>query len=133
MHQRTLSWIAQVLTALIIGQTLFFKFTDAPETVELFKQLNMGAAAYKAIGALELVACILILIRPTIAWGALLSLGLMSGAIMAHLTKIGFSGPYASLGLLAIVAWALSLTVLYIHRLEIPLIGHFFLPQLFEK
>ncbi|MEM7790134.1 MAG: DoxX family protein [Verrucomicrobiota bacterium] len=123
MNKQTISWISQILIAIIMGQTLFFKFTDAEETVELFKLLDLGALAYKAIGVLELIACILLLVRPTIVYGALLSLGLMSGAIFAHLTTIGFSGPNGSLGLLAILAWALSIVVLLIRRGEIPLIG----------
>ncbi|MEM8866944.1 MAG: DoxX family protein [Verrucomicrobiota bacterium] len=128
MNKQILSWIAQVLVAIIMGQTLFFKFTDAPETVELFQLLGQGALAYKTIGALELIACILILTRPTIIYGALLSIGLMSGAIMAHLTTIGFSGPNGSLGLLAIAAWMLSCLVLAIRRAQIPVIG----PRLFS-
>ncbi|MEM9160463.1 MAG: DoxX family protein, partial [Verrucomicrobiota bacterium] len=83
-----ISWIAQVVIAVIMGQTLFFKFTDAAETVELFAQLGMGAAGYKTIGFLELVACVLLLIRSSIIWGAILSWGLMSGAIMAHFGQV---------------------------------------------
>ncbi len=123
MNTKILSWIAQVIVAIIMGQTLFFKFTDHPETVELFKLLDQGALAYKSIGALELVACILILVPRTIPYGAILSVGLMSGAIMAHITTIGFGAPYGSLGFMAIAAWLLALFVLYIYRIEIPFIG----------
>ncbi|MEM1221134.1 MAG: DoxX family protein [Verrucomicrobiota bacterium] len=123
MNKNTIAWISQILVAIIMGQTLFFKFTDAPETVELFKLLGQGAFAYKTIGILELIACILLVVRPTIVYGAILSIGLMSGAILAHLTTIGFSGPNGSLGLLAVLAWALSAVVLVIRRSEIPFIG----------
>lgn len=123
MNTKTLSLIAQIIVAIIMGQTLFFKFTDHPETVELFKLLDQGAVAYKSIGAVELVACILILVPRTILYGALLSIGLMSGAIMAHITTIGFGAPYGSLGAMAIAAWLCALFVLFIHRKSIPLIG----------
>ena len=123
MNTKILSWIAHVIVAIIMGQTLFFKFTDHPETVELFKLLDQGALAYKTIGALELIACILILVPRTIPYGAVLSVGLMSGAIMAHVTTIGFGAPYGSLGFMAITAWLLALFVLFIHRTEIPFIG----------
>lgn len=123
MNSKILSWIAQVIVAIIMGQTLFFKFTDHPETVELFKLLEQGAFAYKTIGSLELIACILILVPRTIPYGAILSVGLMSGAIMAHVTTIGFGAPYGSLGFMAIAAWLLALFVLLVHRTEIPFIG----------
>ena len=120
MNSKISSWIARVIIIVILGQTLFFKFTDAPETVEIFRQLGLGAAGYKAIGVVELFACILLLLPHAIIYGALLSFGLMSGALFAHLTQLGFAGEMASLGLLAIVAWILSLLVLILHRQKIP-------------
>ena len=130
MNKNTLSWTAQIVVAIILGQTLFFKFTDAPETVELFAQLGMGALGYKLIGLMELVACVLLLMRSGVTWGALLSWGLMSGAIMAHVTQIGFSGPNLSLGSLAIVCWSLSCLILYLRRGQLPVVGQrFFAPS----
>lgn len=124
--QHIISWVAQIIVFVILGQTLFFKFTDAPETVELFAQLGMGAFGYKSIGFLELVAIILLVIKPSIIWGAILSWGLMSGAIMAHVTKIGFSGPNLTLGTLAIVAWLLSALIIYLRKEQLPFIAHMF-------
>jgi len=132
MKSNTLSWGAQVLVAVILGQTLFFKFTDHPETVALFSTLGLGAVAYKSIGVLELLACLFILMPRTIIYGAILSLGLMTGAIMAHLTKIGFSGAYGQLGAMAIVAALLSVGVIWVHRVEIPFIGRSFKGGSFE-
>jgi putative oxidoreductase len=126
MNKNIIAWIAQVVIVVILGQTLFFKFTDAPETVEIFSQLGMGPFGYKLIGLLELIACILLLIRPSITWGAILSWGLMSGAILAHVTKIGFSGPNLSLGLLAILAWLLSALVIYLRRDQVSFINNMF-------
>ncbi|MGF1450760.1 MAG: DoxX family protein [Opitutales bacterium] len=120
MTLKILSWVAQVALAIILGQTLFFKFTDAPETVELFGQLGMGAFGYKLIGALELIACVLLLIPSSIAWGALLAWGLMSGAILAHVTRLGFEGEAGVLGSLAIAAWALSIFIMWVHRKSVP-------------
>jgi|GEM_PF-863798 len=120
------SWVAQIIIVVILGQTLFFKFTDSPETVELFAQLGMGAIGYKLIGFLELIACILLLTRPCIIWGALLNWGLMSGAIMAHVTKIGFEGPNGILGSMAIIAWLLSCVIIYLRRSQISLLSNKF-------
>lgn len=123
--QNKFSWVAQVLVVIILGQTLFFKFTDSQETIALFKILGLGAVAYKSIGALELLACILLLVPRTITLGAILTIGLMSGAIMGHITKIGFEGAYGQLGAMAMIAWALSLAILWIRRKEIPLMGSY--------
>lgn len=123
MNKNVISWIAQIIVVVIIGQTLFFKFTDAPETVELFAKLGMGAFEYKLIGVLELIACILLLVRPLVAWGGVLGVGLMSGAIMAHVTKLGFSGDAGVLGVMAIIAWVLSAVVVLINRNQLPIIG----------
>lgn len=109
-----------MIVVVILGQTLFFKFTDSPETVELFSQLGMGAFGYKLIGTLELIACVLLLIPAGITWGALLGWGLMSGAIIAHVTEIGFEGSYGQLGSMAILAWFLCILVLYVRRSEVP-------------
>ena len=123
MITNTISWIARVLVVIILGQTLFFKFTDAPETVALFAKLDAGAALYKTIGVLELIACLLILVPRTVVYGALLATGLMAGALLAHITKIGFSGADGVLAVMALVALTSALTALFIHRGSIPLIG----------
>ncbi len=70
-------------------QTLFFKFTAAPESVYIFSTLGLEPWGRIGIGILELVASILILIPRTTAFGAVLALGLMGGALFFHLTKLG--------------------------------------------
>jgi uncharacterized membrane protein YphA (DoxX/SURF4 family) len=82
-------WILRILAALIMLQTLFFKFTAAPESVYIFTTLGMEPWGRIGIGIGELIASILILIPATTAFGALLAAGLMSGAIFFHLTKLG--------------------------------------------
>ncbi|MGK0176265.1 MAG: putative membrane protein YphA (DoxX/SURF4 family) [Lentimonas sp.] len=126
MNTKIISWILQLAVVVILGNTLFFKFTDAPETVELFSQLGMGAVGYKLIGTLELLACILLLIPSSVAFGALLAWGLMTGAILAHVTKIGFEGEAGILGSMAIIAWVLSIFIMYIHRASLPLLSAVF-------
>jgi len=70
-------------------QTLFFKFTAAPESVYIFSTLGLEPWGRIGIGTLELIASILILIPRTTAFGAVLALGVMGGAIFFHLTKLG--------------------------------------------
>jgi uncharacterized membrane protein YphA (DoxX/SURF4 family) len=126
MKKNIISWVAQVIVVIILGQTLLFKFTDAPETVALFKELRMGAFGYKLIGTLELIACVMLLIPSSVAWGALLAWGVMSGAILAHLTKIGFNGELGMMGGMAIIAWLLCTVIMFIRRDQVPFFSSMF-------
>src|SRR4051794_21448786 len=81
-------WVAQVGVAIILIQTLFFKFTYAPETQLIFAGRG-GRPAATAVGVLELVCAILLLIPRTAAAGAALALFVISGALFTHLTSLG--------------------------------------------
>ena len=87
-----ISWAARIIVAVILLQTLFFKFTGAEESKYIFTTL-MGAE-FEAVGRIgsgvvELVAAILLLI-PSKAWlGSVVALGTISGAIFSHLTMLG--------------------------------------------
>jgi uncharacterized membrane protein YphA (DoxX/SURF4 family) len=70
-------------------QTLFFKFTSAPESVYIFSKLGMEPWGRIGTGVMELVASLLILIPYTTVIGAILGIGLMSGALFFHLTRLG--------------------------------------------
>jgi uncharacterized membrane protein YphA (DoxX/SURF4 family) len=83
-----LVWTAQIVVAIILLQTLFFKFTYAPETQVIFAERG-GRLAATAVGVVELVCAILLLIPATASIGAGLSLVVISGAIFTHLTSLG--------------------------------------------
>jgi uncharacterized membrane protein YphA (DoxX/SURF4 family) len=83
------TWLLPVVVAAILVQTLYFKFTAAPESVYVFSQLGIEPFGRIATGILELIAAILILVPRTTMLGALLGLGLMSGAIVSHLFVLG--------------------------------------------
>jgi uncharacterized membrane protein YphA (DoxX/SURF4 family) len=82
-------WILRLVAAIILLQTLFFKFTAAPESVYIFTKTGMEPWGRIGSGIVELFASILILIPRTTSIGALFALGTMSGAIFFHLTKLG--------------------------------------------
>jgi hypothetical protein len=82
------SWAAQVIVAIILAQTLFFKFTYAPETQQIFEGRG-GRPAATAVGLIELACVFLLLIPRTSAAGALLSLIVIGGAIFTHLFSLG--------------------------------------------
>ena len=118
-----LLWIPRGLAALIMGQTLFFKFSAAPESVAIFETLGMEPWGRLGTGVLELVALILLFVRP--AWGGLLGSGLMLGAIGAHLTKLGIvvGDDGGSLFAMALVALACCALTSWSLRRELPRLG----------
>jgi hypothetical protein len=123
-----LSWIFQVLAAVILAQTLFFKFTGAKESVYIFSKLGMEPWGRYGSGTAELIAVVLLLIPKTSFIGAILALGVITGAIMSHLTKLGIvvQDDGGLLFALAIVVFVSSLAVAFMRRADAPIIG----PQL---
>lgn len=123
------SWIAQVIVALILFQTLFFKFTGAEESVYIFTKLGMEPLGRIGSGVAELIAVVLLLVPRTVVFGAILALGVIVGAIGSHLTVLGIDvkGDGGLLFALACVVFAGSVAILAIRRMSIPVIG----PRLF--
>ncbi|MBL7805947.1 MAG: DoxX family protein [Saprospiraceae bacterium] len=125
---KTLSWVLRLAVAAILLQTLYFKFTGAAESKYIFETL--GAEPWGRIGSgiAELVAAVLILLPATAGIGAVLSLGIISGAIVSHLTKLGIEvqGDGGLLFYLAVAVFVGSLVVAWIHRREIPVVKAWF-------
>jgi putative oxidoreductase len=124
----TISWVSRIVVAVILLQTLFFKFTGAEESKYIFTTL-LGAEleSFGRIGSglVELIAAIL-LVLPRTAWlGAFLSLGTISGAILSHLTMLGIvvKDDGGLLFVLAVTVFVLSAIVLVIHRRDFPVLG----------
>jgi len=84
-----LDWGARLLAALILLQTLFFKFTASPESVYIFTKVGMEPWGRILVGILEMFAGLALIIPRTSWLGAILALGLMAGAIGMHLTLLG--------------------------------------------
>ncbi|MDP1842135.1 MAG: DoxX family protein [Sediminibacterium sp.] len=84
-----LAWVLRLIAAIIMLQTLFFKFTGAEESIYIFTKLGIEPYGRIGSGIAELIASILILIPSTTAFGALLAMGIMGGAILSHLTTLG--------------------------------------------
>ena len=123
--QRIVCWILQIAVAVILFQTLFFKFTGAEESKYIFTQV--GAEPWGRIGSgiLELIAVILLLIPSTVTLGAILALGAASGAILSHLTRLGIvvKDDGGFLFALAVTIFVSSIVILILRRAEIPVIG----------
>ena len=119
------SWACQLTAAAILGQTLFFKFTGAPESRYIFTTLGIEPWGRIGTGVAELVAVVLLLYPRTSVLGAGLAVGLMAGAIMGHLTKLGIDvqGDHGLLFKLALTVLAASVIVVVLRRRELPIIG----------
>lgn len=120
-----LSWVLRITAAIILLQTLFFKFTAAPESVYIFTKVGAEPWGRIGSGVIELIAAILIL-TPRFTWlGSLLAIGVMAGAILSHLTVLGIEvqGDKGLLFALALIVFVCSTVNLLLHRSEIPVIG----------
>ncbi|GGD79668.1 hypothetical protein GCM10011514_49570 [Emticicia aquatilis] len=113
-----LSWLFRVAAAIILLQTLYFKFTAHPESVELFTKLGVEPWGRVGTGIIELITGVLLLIPATAFVGGFLGMGLMAGAILSHLTVIGIEskGDGGQLFTLAIIVLVLSLLIQFLHK-----------------
>ena len=122
---KTLDWIARVVAAFILLQTLYSKFLGADESIFIFTQLGVEPWGRYLSGVVELLAAILLLV-PRIAWlGSVLGLGLMTGAIASHFLVLGIAvqGDGGLLFALAVVVLGCCAVSLGVHRSEIPIPG----------
>ncbi len=125
MKQATLPgwirWILRGAAAVILGQTLFFKFTGAPESVYIFTTLGAEPVGRIGSGIMELIALSLLLWPRFSFIGAALALGVMSGAIFSHLTKLGIEvqGDGGLLFALALTVWSCSAILLWDARVQV--------------
>jgi len=118
------SWVLQLVVAGILFQTLFFKFTAAEESVYIFSTLGIEPWGRITSGVAELVAVALLLYPPTVVYGAVLSLGVISGALVSH-AKLGIvvKDDGGLLFLLAVLVFFSSLAVVCLRRAELPVVG----------
>lgn len=118
------SWVLQIVVAVILFQTLFFKFSAAEESVYIFSTLGVEPWGRLLAATLELVAVGLILYPPSAIYGALLSLGVIAGALASH-ARLGLvvKDDGGLLFLLAVIVFLSSLAVVYLRRSEIPVLG----------
>jgi putative oxidoreductase len=126
--QTIASWTLQLAVAGILLQTLFFKFTGAPESVYIFSTLGVEPWGRIASGVVELVASLLLLTPATAPLGAIVTMGVMAGAIASHLTVLGIEvqGDGGLLFGLALTAFTASGAVLVVRRASIPVVGRYF-------
>ena len=111
----------RIVVALILLQTLFFKFTAAPESVYIFERVGLEPYGRITSGLFECIAAILILLPRTVWIGAGLSLGIISGALFFHLTVLGIEvqGDGGLLFSLALIVFVFSAVIVWFEREEL--------------
>ena len=112
----------RIIVAIILIQTLRFKFTAHSDSVYIFSQVGLEPIGRIGIGILELIAGILLIIPKTVWAGSTLTLGIIGGAIFMHLTKLGIevNGDSGVLFYTAIITFFLSGIILWFYRKDIP-------------
>ncbi len=124
-RRTTVAWTAQIVVAAILLQTLYFKFTGAPESIYIFSRLGLEPWGRIGSALAELFASVMLLVPSTAALGAILALAVISGALFGHLTRLGIEvqGDGGLLFLLACTVFLGSALVLWLRRGELPLVG----------
>lgn len=114
----------RIIAAVILLQTLFFKFTAAPESVYIFETLGLEPVGRVGIGVLELITAILLLVPRTTGLGALLGMGILGGAIFSHLTRLGIvvQNDGGTLFILAAITFIICSVLAWQHRFQIPIL-----------
>lgn len=116
-------FILRITVAIILIQTLRFKFTAHPDSVYIFKKVGLEPYGRIGIGVLELIAGILLLIPKTVWIGAMLTLGILFGAMLMHLTILGveINNDGGILFYTAITTFILAAIILYAYKKDIRL------------
>jgi uncharacterized membrane protein YphA (DoxX/SURF4 family) len=117
--------VVRITVAIILIQTLRFKFTAHEDSVYIFTKVGLEPYGRIGIGVLELISSILLIIPKTIWIGALLTFGIIGGALMMHVTKLGIeiNNDGGNLFYIAIVTFILSGIILFDQRKRLPIIG----------
>jgi len=105
--------IASIFAAILFLQTLYFKFSGASESIDIFSKLGVEPYGRIGSGILELIVSVLLLFRKTSLLGAILGIVIILGAITSHVLIIGIEvqndkGLLFGLALLVLVACGTS-------------------------
>ena len=119
--QTILQWVLRFIAAIIMLQTLYFKFSGAEESVYIFTQMGIEPWGRYVTGIAELIASILILYKPLTAFGSLMAVGIMSGALVSHILVLGVEVNDDN-GLLfsyALIVWLASVILAWLNRAQL--------------
>jgi putative oxidoreductase len=116
--KKIVSSILAIISAVIMLQTLYFKFSAAPESVYIFTQLHLEPYGRIGVGILELISSVLLIIPISRIYGAIIGFGIMFGAIFSHITQLGIvvmnDGGY--LFILCLIVFVCCLVCLFLEK-----------------
>ena len=123
--KKRIPFILRIVVAIILIQTLRFKFTAHLDSVYIFESVGLEPVGRIGTGVVELIASILLLIPRTIWAGAVITMGVMGGAIMMHLTQLGIEVKEDGgvLFITALITFVLAAIILFLYRKSIPVLG----------
>lgn len=121
-RELAISWVCRLIAAGIMLQTLFFKFTGAPESIWIFTKMNMEAWGRYGQGVWELLAAVLLLWPRAVWLGCFLTLGAMGAALLSHIAVLGIAvrGDHRLLFGMACTVFGTTLMTLWLHQRSIP-------------
>lgn len=114
-------WVLRLIAAYILLQTLGHKFGGSEESKYIFTTVGMEPWGRYGSGIVEFIASILLIVPRTVAFGALLAIGTMSGAIFFHLTKLGIEvmSDGGQLFYMAVIVWITCAILLWVYKSQI--------------
>ncbi len=114
--------ILRITVVIILLQTLWFKFTAHPESVYIFTKIGLEPYGRIGIGIIELIISILLVFRKTVWLGAMLTVGVMGGAVFMHLTALGIEvmNDFGVLFYSALLTFLIAITLVWMYRKDIP-------------
>ena len=116
----------RVLLIFVFAGAGIAKFKGLEISTPLFQALGMEPGGRYFIGFLELLTALLLLLPFTVTSGALLGWGILSGALLAHLTKVGVGGDMLPMTTAALSGWLACGALIFLRRDQITFIRHMF-------
>ncbi|MEN9599041.1 MAG: hypothetical protein RL596_1352 [Bacteroidota bacterium] len=114
-------WVLRLVAAIIMLQTLYFKFSGAEESIYIFSTIGIEPWGRIGTGIAELIASILLLIPATTVLGAIMAMGIMGGAILSHIFILGIEvrGDGGQLFTYAVIVFIVSAILCWRERKKI--------------
>ena len=121
-----INWVLRIIPAVIVGRAAFMKFAGGEGVTTMFETLEMEPGGRIMIGIIEAI-CVAIQLSPRISgWGAILCLGVMVGAVIAHVSVLGFGGALGQLFVMALISTVASIVLIYRLRHQVPFVHDMF-------
>lgn len=121
-HHKLVDYMVRGTPALIMLQTLYYKFTGSEESVYIFSRMGVEPWGRYGTGVLELVASACLL-YPSLIWlGAGMGITLMCGAVVSHVMVLGIEvqGDGGYLFCLACITLLLCVVTLWYYKKDVP-------------